>query len=458
MAEGIVFAILGKISEYTVAPIGRQFGYLFCYNNNITELRRAVEKLGAEREGVQANVTYAENNLQDILPAVKSWLDDVDEKMEEAKLVLEGNIGKGCFSEWCLNLKPRHSLSRRATKRTQDLIALSNKNFQTVSCPRPPPAAVSTSVSDNTAIASTSTSKSGVYKSRLSILEDVIEAVKSSDIHTIGICGMGGVGKTTMVEDVKKRASELLFEESVMVAVGKDQDEKKIQSGIAEFLGMKLDVDELLVRASRLQQRLSIKGSDGKRRKILIILDDLWEELDLKKVGIPSRDEHGSCKIILTTRFPKVCLLMKAKTFDVPVMEFEEACHLFENSIQPTTMKPNWKDIVKECGGLPIAITIIAKMLVDKKDDYTWNHVLGQLKRSSLKGEYEKVYDVFRVSYDYIKDKEIKEIFLLCCLYPEDEDILIEDLVRNGWGLRIFENVDYLHEARDAAHAHIEVL
>ncbi|KAJ0013318.1 hypothetical protein Pint_21489 [Pistacia integerrima] len=36
--------------------------------------------------------------------------------------------------------------------------------------------------------------------------------------------------------------------------------------------------------------------------KILLILDNIWEALDLDAVGIPSGDDRGGCKLLLTTR------------------------------------------------------------------------------------------------------------------------------------------------------------
>lgn len=146
------------------------------------------------------------------------------------------------------------------------------------------------------------------------------------------------------------------------------------------------------------------------------------------------------------------------KTFDILVLPYDEAWSLFQNSLPTTALYPIAKDIVKECGGLPIAITIIAMVLAAKKKEDEWSYVLRQLKRSSLEGEYGKFYEVFKVSYDNLEPMEIKDVFLLCCLFPEDSDIPIEDLARYGMGLRFFKKVYKLHEARQNVHAHVQVL
>ena len=49
-------------------------------------------------------------------------------------------------------------------------------------------------------------------------------------------------------------------------------------------------------REARLHQRMKDE------KTILVILDDLWAELELGKIGIPFADDHKGCKILLTSR------------------------------------------------------------------------------------------------------------------------------------------------------------
>ena len=58
MAE-IVFSIAGKVSEYLVAPIGRQLGYLFCYRRYAETLNDQVQKLRTARNDQQITVVEA---------------------------------------------------------------------------------------------------------------------------------------------------------------------------------------------------------------------------------------------------------------------------------------------------------------------------------------------------------------------------------------------------------------
>ncbi|PAL62132.1 hypothetical protein CEJ83_21075, partial [Acinetobacter baumannii] len=61
-------------------------------------------------------------------------------------------------------------------------------------------------------------------------------------------------------------------------------------------------------------RRLRMMFSESKSRKMLIILDDVWNQLDLEKVGIPVGDRDNCCKILLTTRLQPVCDRMGCDT------------------------------------------------------------------------------------------------------------------------------------------------
>lgn len=66
-----------------------------------------------------------------------------------------------------------------------------------------------------------------VFEFRNLIFEEIMEAIKDDGINMIGIYGMGGVGKTTIVKEVCKRAKEhKLFDEVAMAVVSQSADLK----------------------------------------------------------------------------------------------------------------------------------------------------------------------------------------------------------------------------------------
>ncbi|KAI8004060.1 Disease resistance protein [Camellia lanceoleosa] len=278
---------------------------------------------------------------------------------------------------------------------------------------------------------------------------------------------MGGVGKTTMVKEVAKRAKEeKLFDEVVMAVVSQSPNEMKIQGEIGDNLGLEFKEETERGRANRLCERL--RGT----KRILVILDDVWKRLELNDIGIPFGDGHRGCKILLTSRFDNACNDMNAqKKFTVEVLTKEEAWNLFEEmagisndpshtSHKSTDLYITQKKVADECGCLPIAIVTVARALKDK-DEPSWNSALLQLRKSMVENIREvedKVFKSLELSYNFLGSREIKECFLLCSLYAEDFNIPIEDLVRYGVGIEMFKAIDSVNEARDRVHAFVDDL
>ncbi|PQQ16525.1 putative disease resistance protein [Prunus yedoensis var. nudiflora] len=291
-------------------------------------------------------------------------------------------------------------------------------------------------------------------------MNDVLSALRNEKTRIIGICGMGGVGKTTMVREIIKRleGTSQLFDDVVMSTVSATVSIRTIQAEIAEPLGMKLNEAPESIRAQMLHER--IKQS----KRILIILDDVWSELKLQNVGIPFGDHEG-CKILLTSRNEEVCKVMGCKDdiFRVQALNKEEAWELFRATVSESLdnnpdLSHVAKLIVDECKGLPIAIITVGKALLPSNGKHEWNTALQELKYSlpeNIPGMEPEVYSCIKLSYDKLGSDEVKSYFLLCCLFPEDYDIPIEYLVRYGSSRATFRNTNTVEDVRNKVHSFV---
>ncbi|TQE00897.1 hypothetical protein C1H46_013437 [Malus baccata] len=439
MATDIIIAIASKIGECLVKPIGTEFGYLINYHSNLESLKGEIKKLFDKKDGVQGLVDAAKRNREIIKPDVQSWLKNVNDDMVKKVLQFEDEINKKrrCVYRW--------SLSRRAYKIKQEVLQLQNEGaFENVAHPAPPPEIWSTF-------------KKGFkdFKSRMAYMNEVIEGLKRERVRMIGICGMGGVGKTTMVKEIIERLAKLdLFDKIVMATVSQSPSIRMIQSEIADKIGLKFKEESEPGRA------LKLRGELMEIKRILIVLDDVWTEPDFEAIGLPCGDAHKGCKVLLTSRDSDVCNMMGSQQIiAVPILTTEESQELFREMVGESFDEPDLrsiaKEVVHECGGLPIAIVTVGKAL-EKKNKREWDDALNQLRNSTpvnIPGVNDKVYSSIKWSYDRLESDEARLCLLLCCLFPEDYDIPIEYLVRYGWVRGYFSNSFTLEDARNRVHS-----
>ncbi|KAL5575956.1 hypothetical protein UlMin_017655 [Ulmus minor] len=203
-------------------------------------------------------------------------------------------------------------------------------------------------------------------------------------------------------EIAKKTKDEGLFLKVAMVVLSQTPDVRKIQQEIAEQLGLRLEEESLPMRACRLRHGLS------KQHKTLIVLDDIWKELDLWDAGIHFEDGQKGCNLLFTSRSLDVLRnpMGVDKNFRIEPLSSSEAMNLFKKMVGVRAEQAGFErlavEVVEECGGLPIAIVTVANALKNQGLS-VWKDASGQLRNSSptnIEGMSEKVYSSVKLSYD----------------------------------------------------------
>ncbi|PHU08761.1 hypothetical protein BC332_20621 [Capsicum chinense] len=169
--------------------------------------------------------------------------------------------------------------------------------------------------------------------------------------------GAGGVGQTTLAKNLNNEllknvpSANLSFGVVVWVTVPKPPiDIRKIQAQIASRL-------------------------------------DLLEAINLDYVGVPQPEYPAISKVILTSCFLGVCKQMKTDTeMNIFTLKEDESWQLFVKNAGDVAnleyIQPLPKKIAKECGGFPLAITVIGTSMRGKTRVELWEDALKSLRMS----------------------------------------------------------------------------
>ncbi|KAL4597911.1 hypothetical protein ACB092_11G022200 [Castanea dentata] len=439
------------VVKWTAKPVTRHVGYLFRFKKNVDDLTKAKTDLELVQQKVQEAIERAAMNTEVVEKDVEKWLADVNQLLEEVQAF--GNkvqVNLRLCNGWCPDWIRQYKLSKEAIQKTNVVKELQDKGkFSELTHRAPTPG-----------IEIFSSCDFKMFESRNLAFQQIMEALHEDNNKGIGLYGMGGIGKTTLVKEVYKKVKELnIFNDIVMIVVSRTPDVRRIQGEIADCLHLKLEEESDTFRANRICLRIKTV------EKILIIVDDVWESVELKHFGIPyPDDDYKGCRILLTTRRKNVCHLMLChqRMISLNFLLENESLALMKSIVGDN---PDLNDVmlkvVEECKGLPIAISTVGKALKGKTVN-EWNVAMYELRRSRLVdiegvNEEKNAYVCIKWSYDQLKRKT-KICFLLCSLFPEDYNIPIEELTIYAMGLEEDKKFHSLDEARSQVRAAINSL
>ncbi|CAO2841351.1 unnamed protein product [Amaranthus hypochondriacus] len=416
----ILVTPITKLAKLFVVPLKQQVGYLLKHHNNIEDLKTKTKNLALNIEATNHTINEARRRGKATTIDIQHWRTKAQLIFTDVHKILAdfGEKARGNSKTCCTNLCKRYGSSKRAVILTKVINEVKGSFRQTlVSRPAPPPSIEMMPMGDFEAFESTRVA-----------MEKVIEALNCRDSHVLGVYGMGRVGKTSLIKQVAKYVKmKSMFDEVFIATVSRNPDSRKIQREIAEGLGLYLMEETEHIRSLRLSERMKYET-----RK-LIILDDVWERLELSLIGIGYGEDKSNCKFVITTRNLDVCSEMSCNvSIIVDPLSQKDSWDLFMKVVGNVSQELNSfaEQIARECGGLPIALVTLGRALRNKERKF-WEDVPIALRQSrplNIKGMHKNVFSCLKLSFDEFQNEESQMCFLYCALFLEDIDVRIKDL------------------------------
>ncbi|CAL4898204.1 unnamed protein product [Urochloa decumbens] len=212
------------------------------------------------------------------------------------------------------------------------------------------------------------------------IISKLIDTKDQQSVNIVSVIGLGGSGKTTLAKLVFNDCNIIkeYFEAILWVHVSREFCVEKIVEKLFEAIADEKPDHLPLQHVSRtISNKLA-----GKR--FLLVLADVWTEdrIHWEQFMVHLKSGAPGSSILLTTRSRQVAEAVDSTyTFDLPFLSEVDSWKVFQQSLGMSIkgLDPEFLqvgiEIVKKCGGVPLAIKVLAGVLRGMKGINEWQSI-----------------------------------------------------------------------------------
>jgi hypothetical protein len=268
---------------------------------------------------------------------------------------------------------------------------------------------------------------------------EALVITKESDAapQHVGVWGMGGVGKTLLLQRVNESPNVKGYfqgAEFIWLTVGQTPDIMALYRTVSK----KMHLDpELHVNPEDYKRYLH---THFRQKRVFLVLDDVWEDKAFESLDLAKG--RGSVTLLSTRN---QSLLERASPHisqeHMTPLSKEDSWSLFcvhafrPPSNVPCELKSLALSMAEECKGLPLALKVIGRAMFGETLPGQWKLLLKRLRESRMqeKTVEEGLYERLKLGYDLLSedDERLKDCFLYFTAFPEDKQIAFDEIL---WG------------------------
>ncbi|KAM3196697.1 hypothetical protein ACQJBY_072413 [Aegilops geniculata] len=271
--------------------------------------------------------------------------------------------------------------------------------------------------------------------------EEVISYLMNTQkkLKVVSVVGFGGLGKTTLAKQVFDKIKGH-FDCVAFFSVSQRPDLRVLLNRLQLKLG--INVSSHNCGFDDIIEELREYFTD---KRYLIVVDDLWDQSAWNTISCAFPEKGNGSRIMVTTRVEDVasmaCHNDRGCIYTMKPLSDQNSRMLFSNRVFgsevvcPPHLKGVAAEILKKCGGMPLAIVTIASLLATQvRSKKHWESIWKSLgAHSATNPSLKEMNSILNLSYTHLP-LHLQPCFLYLGMYSEDHIIPRDDLVKEWIG------------------------